>query len=61
MSNVEFIKFPSLENTYREKEISRIAEQGLDQQKYIVTEKVHGAHFDFYVSYDESVDVVVIN
>ena len=61
MSNVEFIKFPSLENTYREKEISRIAEQGLDQQKYIVTEKVHGAHFDFYVSYDESVDEVVVN
>ena len=61
MSNVKFIKFPSLENTYREKEISRIIEQGLDKQKYIVTEKVHGAHFDFYVSCDESVNEVVIN
>ena len=60
MSNVEFIKFPSLENTYREKELARIVWYGFDQQQYIVTEKVHGAHFDFYVSYDERIGEVVI-
>ena len=37
-----FNKFPSLENTYRQKEIDQIVNQGLADQGYIVTEKVHG-------------------
>ena len=37
-----FNKFPSLENTYRQKEIDQIVNQGLADQMYIVTEKVHG-------------------
>ena len=45
-----FNKFPSLENTYRQKEIDEIVNQGLADQGYIVTEKVHGANFSFIIT-----------
>ena len=49
-----FNKFPSLENTYRQKEIDQIVNQGLADQGYIVTEKVHGSNFSFIIT-EESV------
>ena len=43
MSNqVKFKKFNSLENSYRENFIHKIREQGYENEKYIITEKLHG-------------------
>ena len=44
----EFTKFPSLENTYRQKEIDKIVMMEIKDQ-WVVTEKVHGANFSFWV------------
>lgn len=44
----EFNKFPSLENTYRQKEIDKIVMMEIKDQ-WVVTEKVHGANFSFWV------------
>ena len=44
----EFTKFPSLENTYRQKEIDKIVMMEI-KDKWVVTEKVHGANFSFWV------------
>lgn len=49
-TEVEFKKFPSLENTYRQKEIDAIAASGFSNEPYIVTEKVHGANFSFWMT-----------
>ena len=48
----EFKKFPSLENTYQVKPIQIAEELGFDKEQYIVTEKVHGANFSFWVYKD---------
>ena len=47
----QFTKFPSLENTYRQKEIDKILTMEI-QDKWVVTEKVHGANFSFWVYKD---------
>ena len=44
----QFTKFPSLENTYRQKEIDKILMMDIKDQ-WVVTEKVHGANFSFWV------------
>lgn len=56
MSNTQFIKFPSLENTYRQKEIDQCLmteqhykDQGLTSN-WVVTEKIHGANYSFWVT-----------
>ena len=46
----EFKKFPSLENTYQIKPIQIAEELGFDKEQYIVTEKVHGANFSFWMT-----------
>ena len=46
----EFKKFPSLENTYQVKPIQLAEELGFDKGQYIVTEKVHGANFSFWMT-----------
>ena len=38
----KFKKFNSLENSYRENFIHKIREQGYENEKYIITEKIHG-------------------
>lgn len=53
-TQVEFNKFPSLENTYRQKEIDMVETLGYHKEQYIVTEKVHGANFSFHVYRDEN-------
>ena len=47
----QFTKFPSLENTYRQKEIDKILTMEI-QDKWVVTEKVHGTSFSFWVYKD---------
>ena len=47
----QFTKFPSLENTFRQKEIDKILTMEI-QDKWVVTEKVHGANFSFWVYKD---------
>ena len=48
----QFTKFPSLENTYRQKEIDKIIMMDIKDQ-WVVTEKVHGANFSFWVYKDQ--------
>ena len=45
----QFTKFPSLENTYRQKEIDKIIMMDI-KDKWVVTEKVHGANFSFWMT-----------
>lgn len=49
--SLEFTKFPSLENTYRQKEIDKIQSMMI-KDKWVVTEKVHGANFSFWMTKD---------
>lgn len=50
---LEFVKFPSLENHYREGTVHRARELGLENVQYLVTEKVHGANFSFHVKVED--------
>lgn len=45
---MQFKKFSSLENTYREKSIERIRNSEIAGKDFFVTEKIHGANFAFY-------------
>ena len=49
--SLDFTKFPSLENTYRQKEVDKIIMMDI-KDKWVVTEKVHGANFSFWVYKD---------
>jgi len=43
-----FQKFPSIENTYRQKTIDIITDMGKAEDKWIATVKVHGANFSMH-------------
>lgn len=45
---MEFKKFSSLENTYRQNLIDKVQYEGKDGGAWIVTEKIHGANFSFW-------------
>lgn len=45
---MRFIKFSSLENTYRQNEIDRVVNHGLSKVEWMATEKIHGANFAIY-------------
>ena len=45
---MEFKKFSSLENTYRQNLIDKVQYEGKDGGDWIVTEKIHGANFSFW-------------
>lgn len=45
---MQFSKFNSLENTYRQNLIDKVQYEGKDEGDWIVTEKVHGANFSFW-------------
>lgn len=55
---VEFTKFPSLENTYRQKEIDKIVMMDI-KDEWVVTEKVHGANFSFWVTKDDEGNIEI--
>lgn len=48
-----FKEYSSIENVERTKEINTIIQQGKAGGEWVVTEKVHGANFAFYVSADD--------
>src|ERR1043165_5098571 len=45
---MNFKKFNSLENTYRQNLIDKVQYEGKDSGQWIVTEKIHGANFSFW-------------
>lgn len=45
---MEFHKFSSLENTYRQNLIDKVQYEGKDVGEWVVTEKIHGANFSFW-------------
>lgn len=45
---MELIKYSSIENTYRDKFLHLIKEQGQDHGEWVVMEKVHGGQFSIY-------------
>ncbi|MBF0452031.1 MAG: RNA ligase, Rnl2 family [Candidatus Magnetomorum sp.] len=49
---MKFLKYHSIENSYRIKTIDAIVEQGLDDGEFVVQEKAHGANLSFW--YDGS-------
>ena len=42
-----FIKYGSIENSYRDKFIQKIRDKKLEDQEWVVQEKVHGANISF--------------
>lgn len=46
---LNFKKYPSIENSYRQKFIDKIIVEGLEGNAWIVQEKIHGANFAIYV------------
>lgn len=50
---MEFHKFNSLENTYRQNLIDKVQYEGKDVGEWIVTEKIHGANFSFWCDGEE--------
>ncbi|MDO5655992.1 MAG: RNA ligase family protein [Flavobacteriaceae bacterium] len=46
-------KYNSIENSYQEKVLDRIRFLGLNKEKFIVQEKVHGANFSFQTNGNE--------
>lgn len=47
-----FVKYRSLENSYRQKFVDKCAELGIDE--WVALEKLHGANFGFIVAVDET-------
>ena len=45
---MNFVKFSSLDNTYRQREMDRLFAEGLHTGEWIVTEKIDGANFSFW-------------
>lgn len=45
---LEFKKFSSLENSYRQNLIDKVQYEGKDGGEWVVTEKIHGANFSFW-------------
>lgn len=45
---MEFKKFSSLENTYRDATVAKVQYEGKDGGLWIATEKLHGANFSFW-------------
>lgn len=46
---ITFKKYNSIENSYRQKFLNYIVEQGKAAGEWTVSEKVHGANFSFVV------------
>lgn len=45
---MEFQKYTSIENHYREKTIQFLRMNGMEKMPYELTEKIHGANFSFW-------------
>jgi len=49
---MKFVRYNSIENSYRQKTINYIVEQGFGAEQYSVTEKIHGANFSVWITKD---------
>lgn len=49
---LQFKEYSSIENVERTKEVNRLIEQGHSAGEWVVTEKIHGANFSFWVTDD---------
>jgi len=47
---MEFKKYSSIENSYRDKFVNRITEEGHAKQTFVVQEKIHGSNFSLWAS-----------
>ena len=61
-SHMEFIKYGSITNCYRQKEINFLISNGHTNNdiEWVATEKIHGANFSFYVKRVEDGELVVL-
>ena len=50
---MQHVKYSSIENTYRDKFLQMLRDEGKDDGEWIVMEKVHGAQFSFYYDGNE--------
>ena len=50
---MEFKKYGSIENSYREKFLNQVKKEGLGGGEWIVGEKIHGANFSFWCTETE--------
>ena len=50
---MKFKKYSSIENTYRQRTINHIIQQGLSDGKWQVTEKIHGCNFSMWRNREE--------
>lgn len=48
MTTIPFRKYPSIENSYRQKYMDDLLERGLNKGIWVVTEKVHGSNYQFH-------------
>lgn len=55
MSEAKFVKYNSIENSYNTKFVNKIIEHGYDKELWVVTNKVHGANFAFYITENDIV------
>ena len=46
---MKFVRYSSIENSYREKFIDKVVYEGHSDGEWSVTEKIHGSNFAFYV------------
>lgn len=55
MINIKFEKYPSIENSYREKYINNwlVKFPELEMEEFIITEKIHGANFQIFITPDD--------
>lgn len=58
---MEFIKYSSIENSYRQKFLDCIVSEGLSGGEWVVLEKAHGANFSFYVNKNKPVQAAKRN
>ena len=49
---MEFKKYNSIENSYRTKIVNEIYNMGWEKLEWVVSEKIHGANFAFYLNPD---------
>lgn len=47
---MKFVKYSSLENHYRDKFIDQFRFHGLSNERFMITEKIHGANFSFWTN-----------
>ena len=47
---MDFIRYSSIENSYRKKFLDKIVEEGWGRLHYYVTEKIHGSNFSFWTN-----------